>query len=86
LGNFIRECGVADRLSKAAQNEIINITTIFLGTSVGVTMNGDSFLNPKTLGIIVLGVFAFAFSTAGGVLMAKVMNRFSKNPINPLIG
>jgi len=86
LGNFIRECGVTERLSKAAQNEIINNTTIFLGTSVGITMNGDSFLSPKTLGIIVLGVVAFAFSTAGGVLMAKLMNRFSKNPINPLIG
>jgi sodium ion-translocating decarboxylase beta subunit len=86
LGNFIRECGVTDRLSKAAQNEIINITTIFLGASVGVTMNGNSFLNPKTLGIIVLGVVAFSFSTAGGVLMAKLMNLVSKNPINPLIG
>ncbi len=86
LGNFIRECGVAERLSNAAQNEIINVTTIFLGTSVGVTMNGDAFLNPKTLGIIVMGVVAFAFSTAGGVLMAKVMNWVSKNPINPLIG
>jgi oxaloacetate decarboxylase beta subunit len=86
LGNFIRECGVAERLSQSAQNEIINITTIFLGTSVGITMAGDTFLNPKTLGIIVLGVVAFAFATAGGVLMAKLMNLFSKNKINPLIG
>jgi len=86
LGNFIRECGVVDRLSKAAQNEIINITTIFLGTSVGVTMGGQTFLKPQTLGIIVMGVVAFGVSTAGGVIMGKIMNKLSRNPVNPLIG
>lgn len=86
LGNFIRECGVVDRLNKAAQNEIINITTIFLGTSVGVTMGGETFLKPQTIGIIVMGVVAFGVSTAGGVLMGKVMNKLSRNPVNPLIG
>ncbi len=86
LGNFLRECGVVDRLVKAAQNEIINITTIFLGTSVGITMTGERFLQPQTLGIIGLGVVAFGISTAGGVLMAKIMNLFIKEKINPLIG
>ncbi len=86
LGNFLRECGVTERLSKAAQNEIINIVTIFLGTSVGITMTGERFLNVQTLGIILMGVLAFAVSTAAGVLMAKVMNLFSTNKINPLIG
>ncbi|WP_184019737.1 sodium ion-translocating decarboxylase subunit beta [Haloferula luteola] len=86
LGNFLRECGVTERLTKAAQNEIINIITIFLGTSVGITMQGDRFLRLETMMIIVLGVIAFGFSTAGGVLMAKLMNVFSKNKINPLIG
>ena len=86
LGNFLRESGVVARLANAAQNEIINITTIFLGTSVGVTMTADRFLDWGTIKIIVLGVVAFAVSTAGGVLMAKVMNLFSANKINPLIG
>ena len=87
LGNFIRECGVTERLLKAAQNEIINIVTIFLGVSVGITMKGERFLQMETIKIIVLGVIAFSISTAGGVIMAKVMNIFSKkNPINPLIG
>jgi oxaloacetate decarboxylase beta subunit len=87
LGNFIRECGVTDRLLKAAQNEIINIVTIFLGVSVGITMRGEQFLQWETIKIIVLGVIAFSISTAGGVMMAKVMNLFSRaNPINPLIG
>lgn len=86
LGNFLRESGVVARLANAAQNEIINITTIFLGTSVGVTMTADKFLDWGTIKIIVLGVVAFAVSTAGGVLMAKVMNLFSANKINPLIG
>jgi len=87
LGNFIRECGVTDRLLKAAQNEIINIVTIFLGVSVGITMRGEQFLQWGTIKIIVLGVIAFSISTAGGVLMAKLMNFFSgANPINPLIG
>ncbi len=86
LGNFLRESGVTERLVKAAQNEIINVLTIFLGTSVGITMQADSFLAPATLKIIVLGVIAFCVSTATGVLMAKVMNMVSKTPINPLIG
>lgn len=86
LGNFIRECGVTDRLSKAAQNEIINIVTIFLGISVGITMNGTYFLTAQTLGIMGLGVLAFILATASGVLMAKIMNLFSSTKINPLIG
>ncbi|MGQ3686243.1 MAG: sodium ion-translocating decarboxylase subunit beta [Candidatus Loosdrechtia sp.] len=87
LGNFLRECAVTERLSKAAQNEIINIVTIFLGTSVGITMTGERFLKAETLKIFFLGVMAFAISTAGGVLMGKLMNLMSpKNPINPLIG
>jgi len=87
FGNFIRESGVAARLVQAAQNEIINTITIFLGLSVGLTMGGDTFLRLATLKIIGLGVLAFAVSTAGGVLMARLMNLISsKNPINPLIG
>ncbi|MEM1158176.1 MAG: sodium ion-translocating decarboxylase subunit beta [Verrucomicrobiota bacterium] len=87
LGNFIRECGVTERLLKAAQNEIINIVTIFLGVSVGITMNGTTFLAWDTIKIVILGVVAFGFATASGVMMAKLMNLFSrKNPINPLIG
>ena len=86
LGNFLRESGVCDRLSKAAQNELINVITIFLGTSVGITMTGDRFLREDTLKILALGVVAFSFSTAAGVLMAKTMNLFLKEKINPLIG
>jgi oxaloacetate decarboxylase beta subunit len=86
FGNFLRECNVTERLSKAAQNELINVITIFLGTSVGITMTGDRFLRAETLGILVLGVVAFGIATSCGVLMAKVMNVFSKNKINPLIG
>ena len=87
LGNFLRECGVVDRLLKASQNEIINVVTIFLGTSVGLTMGADRFLTAQTLKIIALGVVAFALSTVGGVLMAKLMNVLSpNNPVNPLIG
>jgi len=87
LGNFLRESGVVERLTKAAQNELINIVTIFLGTSVGITMSGDAFLQASTLKILAMGVVAFGVSTAGGVLMAKAMNLFSPhNPINPLIG
>lgn len=86
LGNFLRECGVTERLLKAAQNEIINIVTIFLGTAVGITMTGKAFLNAQTLAIIGLGVVAFAVSTAGGVLMAKLMNVFPGDKVNPLIG
>lgn len=86
LGNFLRECGVTERLSKAAQNELINIVTIFLGTSVGITMTGDRFLKTETLAILALGIVAFGIATSSGVLMAKFMNLFSKNKINPLIG
>jgi len=87
LGNFLRECGVTERLVKAAQNEIINVLTIFLGTSVGITMRAESFLAPATMKIILLGVLAFAVSTAAGVIMAKAMNLVTpKNPVNPLIG
>ena len=87
LGNIMRESKCVTRLAKSAENEIINITTIFLGTSVGLTMDAPNFLNPKTLMIIAMGVVAFGFSTAGGVLLAKLMNKLSpNNPINPLIG
>ncbi|MCW9034107.1 MAG: sodium ion-translocating decarboxylase subunit beta [Alphaproteobacteria bacterium] len=87
LGNFIRESGVTERLSKAAQNEIINTVTIFLGASVGIVMTGERFLKMETLMILGLGVVAFGIATASGVIMAKIMNFLSpKNPINPLIG
>lgn len=87
LGNVLRESGVAERLTKTAQNEIINVTTVFLGVSVGLTMGAETFLQTKTLMIIVIGVVAFAASTAAGVLLAKLMNKLSpSNPINPLIG
>ncbi|MCO5051313.1 MAG: sodium ion-translocating decarboxylase subunit beta [Verrucomicrobiae bacterium] len=87
LGNFLRECNVTERLVKASQNEIINVITIFLGTSVGITMTAERFIQWETIKIVLLGVVAFGLSTAGGVLMAKLMNVFSKqNPINPLIG
>jgi len=86
LGNFLRECGVTERLSKAAQNEIINIVSIFLGFTVGLQMNAQSFLDGKTLGIVVLGCVAFMISTAAGVIMAKIMNLFVKDKINPFIG
>ncbi len=87
FGNFLRECGVTERLSKASQNEIINVVTIFLGTSVGISMTGERFLQVETLKILGLGVVAFGIATASGVLMAKLMNLVSrKSPINPLIG
>lgn len=86
IGNFLRENGVTERLVRAAQNEIINIVTIFLGLTVGLKMGWDQFLDPRTLGILALGVVAFVIATASGVLMAKLMNVFSRNKINPLIG
>jgi oxaloacetate decarboxylase beta subunit len=87
LGNFLRECAVTERLVKAAQNEIINVLTIFLGVTVGLTMRAQNFLAPETIKIIVLGVVAFGISTAGGVIVAKIMNLVSPhNPVNPLIG
>ncbi|BBN80748.1 oxaloacetate decarboxylase subunit beta [Pseudoalteromonas sp. A25] len=86
LGNLMRECGVVDRLSNTAQNELINITTIFLGLAVGSKLAADEFLTVETLGILVLGALAFSIGTASGVFMAKLMNRLSSNPINPLVG
>ena len=86
LGNLMRECGVVERLSKTSQNELINIVTIFLGLSVGSKLSASAFLRPETLGILVLGAIAFSFGTAAGVVMAKIMNRFSANKVNPLIG
>lgn len=86
LGNLIREAGVVDRLSKTAQNELINIVTIFLGLAVGSKLSADKFLTTQTLGILVLGAIAFGIGTASGVLMAKLMNKLSKDPVNPLIG
>ncbi|MFT5296365.1 MAG: sodium ion-translocating decarboxylase beta subunit [Colwellia sp.] len=86
LGNLMRECGVVDRLSSTAQNELINITTIFLGLGVGSKLSAEEFLNVETLGILGLGAVAFSIGTASGVLMAKLMNKLSSTPINPLIG
>ena len=86
LGNLMKECGVVDRLSKTVQNELINIVTIFLGVSVGATATGNTFLTPQTLAIMAMGIVAFSFGTAGGVLLAKFMNLFLKEKINPLIG
>lgn len=86
LGNLMRECGVVDRLSDTAQNSLINSVTIFLGLAVGSKLSADKFLDTKTLGILLLGMVAFAIGTAAGVLMAKFMNKLSKTPINPLIG
>jgi oxaloacetate decarboxylase beta subunit len=82
----MKECGVVKRLSDAAQNALINITTIFLGLSVGSKLVADKFLDIETLGIMLLGVLAFAIGTASGVLIAKLMNRFGSHPLNPLIG
>ena len=86
LGNLFRECGVTERLSKTVQNELINIVTIFLGVSVGATATGNTFLSPRTLAILAMGIVAFGFGTTGGVLLAKFMNLFLKEKINPLIG
>ena len=86
LGNLMNACGVVDRLSQTAQNELINIVTIFLGLSVGSKLSAHAFLQFQTLGILALGAIAFAIGTASGVIMAKIMNRFSDTPINPLIG
>ena len=87
LGNFIRECGAVERLSHAMQNEIMNVATILLGLGVGMQLDAVKFLRPATLGIISIGLMAFALGTAGGVVFAKLMNLFSpRNPINPLIG
>lgn len=86
LGNLMKESGVTERLAKTAQNELMNIVTIFLGVTVGATANGENFLSPQTLGILLLGLIAFSLSTAGGVLFGKLMCFLSKGKINPLIG
>ena len=86
LGNLIKESGVCERLSKTAQNELMNIVTIFLGVSVGATATAATFLTWRTIGIIAMGIVAFAMGTAGGILLAKFMNLFLKDKINPLIG
>ncbi len=86
FGNLMRECGVVERLNQTAQNALINIVTIFLGLAVGSKLSADQFLSLQTVGILVLGAVAFAIGTAGGVIFAKIMNLFSKNKINPLIG
>ncbi|MBT3955271.1 MAG: sodium ion-translocating decarboxylase subunit beta [Elusimicrobiaceae bacterium] len=86
FGNILKECAVVDRLSKTAQNEFINIVTILLGLAVGSKLSAGVFLQKETLGIIALGLFAFCIGTAAGVLLAKLMNRMSKEKINPLIG
>ena len=86
LGNLMKECGVTERLSKTVQNELMNIVTIFLGISVGATATAEAFLNWQTLGILTLGIVAFSFGSASGVILAKIMNLFSKEKINPLIG
>jgi sodium ion-translocating decarboxylase beta subunit len=86
FGNLLRECGVVDRLADTSRNALINIVTIGLGLTVGSKLSAEAFLQMKTLGILVLGMVAFCGGTAAGVLMAKVMNMFSANKINPLIG
>ena len=86
FGNLMRECGVVERLSNTTQNALINIVTIFLGLAVGSKLSADQFLVSSTLGILVLGMVAFAIGTASGVLMGKLLNKISSQPINPLIG
>lgn len=86
FGNLLRECGCTDRLSQAAQNEVLNATTIFLGISVGGTMNAETFLTVATIKIILLGLIAFIFSTAGGVIFGQIMKVMSGGRINPVIG
>jgi oxaloacetate decarboxylase beta subunit len=86
LGNFLRECGVVNRLSNTAQSAIIDTATIFLGFTVGCSTQADVFLTPKSIGIFMLGAVAFSIATASGVIFAKIMNLFLKNKINPLLG
>ncbi|HHP0488556.1 TPA: sodium ion-translocating decarboxylase subunit beta [Vibrio harveyi] len=86
FGNLMRECGVVERLSDTAQNALINVVTIFLGLSVGSKLVADKFLQPQTIGILALGIVAFCIGTMAGVLMAKLMNRFTSEKVNPLIG
>jgi oxaloacetate decarboxylase beta subunit len=86
FGNLIRECGVLDSLSETAQSDLANLITLFLGITIAEKMQADAFLNPQTLLILGLGLIAFIFDTAGGVLFAKLINLFSKKKINPMIG
>ncbi|SFQ95298.1 sodium ion-translocating decarboxylase subunit beta [Desulfoscipio geothermicus] len=86
LGNLFMECGVVDRLTDVSRNALMNIVTIFLGIGVGATMSAENFLRAQTIYVFILGVVAFAFATAGGVVFAKVMNLFAKEKVNPLIG
>ena len=86
FGNLLRECGVVERLSRTAQNELINLVTIFLGLAVGSKLQAETFLNVQTIGILVLGAFAFSIGTATGVLMGKIMHRMTGGKVNPLIG
>jgi carboxybiotin decarboxylase len=86
FGNLMRECGVVERLSKTTQNALINIVTIFLGLGVGSRLSAENFLSLETIGILLLGIVAFSIGTASGILMVKLMNQFSSNKINPLIG
>jgi oxaloacetate decarboxylase beta subunit len=86
FGNLMKECAVVDRLSNTTQNSLINTVTIFLGLSVGSKLSADKFLDLTTLGILMLGMIAFAIGTASGVIMAKILNKLTKEPINPLIG
>ena len=86
FGNLLKECGVVERLSSTAQNELINIVTIFLGLSVGSKLSADKFLSGETLGILALGIVAFSIGTAAGVIMGKIMYRVTKGEVNPLIG
>ncbi len=86
FGNLLKECGVVERLSNTAQNELINIVTIFLGLSVGSKLAADKFLSAETLGILLLGMFAFSIGTAAGVIMGKIMYRVTGGQVNPLIG
>jgi oxaloacetate decarboxylase beta subunit len=86
LGNFLKECGVVDRLANTAQSAIIDTATIFLGFTVGASTQADVFLTPKSLGIFFLGAVAFSIATASGLIFAKIMNLFLKNKINPLLG
>ena len=86
FGNLMRECGVVERLADTTRNALINTVTIFLGLAVGAKLQADLFLQPSTLGILLLGLAAFAVGTASGVLMAKLMNRLSRRPVNPVIG
>jgi oxaloacetate decarboxylase beta subunit len=86
FGNLMKECAVVDRLSNTTQNSLINTVTIFLGLAVGSKLSADKFLEFTTLGIVILGMLAFGIGTASGVIMAKIMNKLTKEKINPLIG